>query len=218
MSIKLTIYYRQEVILVHRLKEFRTQKKISQQKLADYLNVSRSTVAMWETGGSEPDSDNLKKISDYFEVSIDALLGHDSNALTPPESTGGVWIPVVGKVAAGIPIFASEEILDYEEITKEMAANGEHFALQIKGDSMEPRIHAGDVVIVRRQSDCENGETAVVLVNGDEATVKRIKKSPEGIMLISNNPAYEPMFYSNKEIEELPVCIIGRVVELRGKF
>ena len=83
---------------------------------------------------------------------------------------------------------------------------------------MEPKISDGDVVIVRKQDDCENGEIAVVLVNGDEATVKRIKKGPEGLMLIPNNPAYEPMFYSNAEIESLPVSIIGKVVELRAKF
>ena len=200
---------------MNRIAELRKAINISQAKLGKIIGVAQNTICNWENGNREPDQNSLTKLAEFFNVSIDYLLGRLPDM---PESTGGVWIPVVGKVAAGIPIFASEEILDYEEITKEMAASGEHFALQIKGDSMEPRIHAGDVVIVRRQSDCDNGETAVVLVNGDEATVKRIKKSPEGIMLISNNPAYEPMFYSNREIEELPVCIIGRVVELRGKF
>ena len=99
-----------------------------------------------------------------------------------------------------------------------MASQGEHFALKIKGQSMEPRIFEDDVVIVKKQDDCDSGDIAVVLVNGNEATVKRIKKRPEGLMLIPNNPAYEPMFYSNEEIENLPVRIIGKVVELRGKF
>ena len=83
---------------------------------------------------------------------------------------------------------------------------------------MEPKISNGDVVIVRQQPDCDNGDIAVVLVNGDEATVKRIKKSPEGIMLIPNNTSYEPMFYSNDDVKKLPVRIIGKVVELRAKF
>lgn len=83
---------------------------------------------------------------------------------------------------------------------------------------MEPRIKDGDVVIIRKQNDCNSGDIAVVLVNGDEATVKRIKKRPEGIMLIPSNPAYEPMFYSNEDIEKLPVTIIGKVIELRAKF
>ena len=83
---------------------------------------------------------------------------------------------------------------------------------------MEPRIKTGDVVIVKQQSDCDNGDVAVVLVNGLDATVKRIKKSPEGIMLIPTNSAYEPMFYSNEDVKKLPVRIMGKVVELRAKF
>ena len=83
---------------------------------------------------------------------------------------------------------------------------------------MEPRIREGDVVIVRKQPDAETGDTAVVLVNGDSATVKKIKKMPDGIQLIPTNPAYDPMYYTAAEVETLPVRIIGRVVELRGKF
>ena len=84
---------------------------------------------------------------------------------------------------------------------------------------MEPRMMEGDVVIVRRQDDVDSGDVAIVLVNGDEATVKRVKKQEEGITLIATNTSvYEPHFYSNKEIAELPVRILGRVVELRGKM
>ena len=90
--------------------------------------------------------------------------------------------------------------------------------MRVKGSSMEPRIREGDVVIVRKQEDVNTGDTAVVLVNGDSATVKRIKKEPGGISLIPNNPAYDVKFYSNAEIITTPVTIIGRVVELRGKF
>ena len=99
-----------------------------------------------------------------------------------------------------------------------MAQSGDYFALRIRGDSMEPRMHEGDVVIVRKQDDAETGDVCVVMVNGDDATVKRIKKSPEGLFLIANNPAFEPMFFSNREIDELPVQVIGKVVELRAKF
>ena len=83
---------------------------------------------------------------------------------------------------------------------------------------MEPKISDGDVVIVRRQPDVDSGDIAVVLVNGNDATVKRIKKSPQGVTLIPSNPAYEPMYYSNEEIESLPVTILGKVVELRAKL
>ena len=162
----------------------------------------------------------MQALADYFGVSVDYLLGNESVSDGPPNPSrpGSKWIPVLGKVAAGTPIEAVEDILDYEEIDAQTASAGDHFALQIKGNSMEPKISNGDVVIVRQQEDCESGDIAVVLVNGDAATVKRIKKEPEGIMLIPSNPTYEPKFYSNEQIQTLPVTIIGKVVELRAKF
>lgn len=90
--------------------------------------------------------------------------------------------------------------------------------MQINGDSMEPKFSKGDVVIVRKQDDAESGDIVIAMVNGDDATCKRLKKYQEGIGLVSTNPAYEPMYFSNKEIEEKPVRIIGKVVELRAKF
>ena len=118
----------------------------------------------------------------------------------------------------GIPIDAVMDIEDYEEIPRQMAAAGEFFALRICGDSMEPKIENGDIVIVRRQPDCESDDIAIVLVNHDEATCKKIRKLPNGIMLISTNPKYDPMIFTNHDIEELPVTILGKVVELRAKF
>jgi repressor LexA len=129
-----------------------------------------------------------------------------------------VRIPVYGNVAAGIPIEAITDIEDYEEISQDMAAKGEYAALRIHGDSMEPRMTDGDVVIVRLQETIESGETAIVMVNGSDATCKKIMRTDEGIMLLSTNAKYSPMFYSNKQIEEIPVRIWGKVVELRAKF
>ena len=83
---------------------------------------------------------------------------------------------------------------------------------------MEPRMKEGDVVIVRQQDDAESGDIVIATVNGDEATCKRLMKYETGIALISTNPSYDPMLFSNKEIEEKPVRIIGKVVELRAKF
>lgn len=130
----------------------------------------------------------------------------------------GVRIPVLGRVVAGIPIEAIEEVIDWEEIPQRLAASGKFFALRVCGHSMEPRILEGDVVIVRQQEDVESGDIAIVMVNGDEATVKRVKKQEDGITLIATNTSvYEPHFYSNQEIRDLPVRILGKVVELRGK-
>ena len=199
-----------------RIKSLRTAKEMKQIDLAHRLNVRQTTISNWETGKTEPDTASLHAMANLFQVSIDYLLGNSENP--EPITTAGIKVPVLGDVAAGIPIEAVENIVDYEEIDQTMAASGEHFGLRLKGDSMEPRMREGDVVIVRKQEDVENGDVAVVLVNGDSATVKRIKKGPSGISLIPNNPAYDPMFYTNDEINSLPVRILGKVVELRAKF
>lgn len=205
---------------MNRIKELREMAGKQQKELAIDLGVSQPTVSDWESGRKVPSAKSTSKLADYFQVPIDYLLGRESVPDGPPAPSrpGCQWIPVLGRVAAGMPIEAVEDILDYEEIDAQTVASGDHFALQIKGQSMEPKISDGDVVIVRKQDDCDSGDIAVVLVNGDEATVKRIKKEPTGIMLIPSNPSYEPKFYSNDEIVNLPVKIVGKVIELRSKF
>lgn len=195
------------------LKKLRESKKLSQAKFAKEIGVSQSTVGMWESGKNKPEFSTLLKIADYFNVTTDILTG--TKAETAKKAT---QIPVLGHVQAGIPIDAVQDILDYEEITEEMAASGDYFALQVRGSSMEPRMREGDIVIIRQQADVENGDVAIVLVNGNDATIKKIGKSNEGIMLVPTNPAFEPIFYNNREIMELPVKILGKVVELRAKF
>lgn len=200
------------------LKKLRLNKKISQQKFADIIGVSRSTIAMWETGGSQPDNDNLNRIANYFNVTTDYLLGREEKTAPSSMRKKGIKIPVLGRVQAGIPVEAIEEILGYEEITEEMASQGEFFALKIRGDSMLPRMVEGDVIIVRKQSNVDSGDIAVVLVNGNDATVKKIRKTESGIELVPLNPSFDIKYYSNAEIENLPITIIGKAVELRGKF
>ena len=130
----------------------------------------------------------------------------------------GVVINVLGRVAAGIPIEAIEDVIDTEEITEELASTGEFFGLQIHGKSMEPRMKEGDIVIVRKQDDAESGDIVIAMVNGDEATCKKLIKHEQGISLVSFNSEFEPMYFTPIDIQEKPVKIIGRVVELRAKF
>lgn len=204
-----------------RIKELRLERKMTGDELGKVLGISKSTISLYEHNKSTPDDAIKKRICSYFNVSFDWLMGiTTTRAINAPKRTGkGVPIPVLGRVVAGIPLEAVEEILDYEEITPELAATGDFFALKIRGHSMEPRMLDGDVVIVRRQDDVDSGDVAIVLVNGNEATVKRIKKQENGITLIATNTCvYEPHFYSNKEIQSLPIQILGKVVELRGKL
>lgn len=199
-----------------RIKEARKSAGLTQLELAKKTELSRSYIGDIEKDRYNPSVSTLQLIATATNTPLEDLLPSTKTA----SPTGrGVRIPVLGRVVAGIPIEAVEEILDYEEITPELAASGDFFALKIRGHSMEPRMMEGDVVIVRRQDDVESGDVAIVLVNGNEATVKRVKKQEEGITLIATNTSvYEPHFYSNKEIAELPVRILGRVVELRGKM
>ena len=203
-----------------KLKELRQQKGMTQSELAKLLKMQRSTLGMYETGKREPNFEILNMFANFFNVDMNTLMDMNSTSNQNPSSpVRSIKIPVLGTVVAGIPLDAVENIIGWEEISPAMAATGEHFALRIKGTSMEPRICEGDIVVVRKQEDIESGDTAIVLINGGEATVKKVKKTVEGIMLIANNMAvYSPHFYSNKEIEELPVRIIGKVVELRGKL
>lgn len=200
------------------LKDLRKSFGLTQDELAKKLKLSRSTIGMYEKGAREPDFETLELIADFFNVDINYLLGRTAKTTVVPTSRRGVSIPVYGRVAAGIPLEMIEDIVDTEEIPEDMARTGTYFSLRIHGDSMEPRIKDGDNIIIRHQEDAESGEIVVASVNGSDATCKRLKKYKEGISLISTNPSYEPMFFTNKEIEEKPVRILGKVVELRAKF
>lgn len=198
------------------LKELREKRGISQAQLARNLGKSQSTVAMWERGTNTPNYDTLVELATYFEVSVDYLCG--VSTVKNPAKPQAIRIPVLGDVAAGIPIEAITDIVDYEDIDAETAKAGDFFGLRIKGGSMEPRMREGDVVIVRKQDTAESGETVVVLVNGDSATVKIIKYGPDGITLLPTNPSFDPIFYSATEVDSLPVRVIGKVIELRAKY
>lgn len=202
------------------IRYLRTINCISQEELATALGYkSYTTITKWESGVSEPTLKMATQIASFFKISVNDLcykrLSAPSTEITQKK---GKVIKVLGHVAAGIPIEAIEDIIDTEEITEELARTGSFFGLQIKGNSMEPRMCEGDVVIVRQQDDAESGDVVIALINGDDAVCKRLRKYKEGIALLSNNPSYEPMYFSNEEIEKKPVRIIGKVVELRGKF
>lgn len=202
------------LIFANNLQYYMKINKKKQSDLVQDLNFNKSTVSAWLTGKKYPRIDKIQDLADYFCIYKSDLTEEkvDQNV------SKSIKIPVLGKVIAGIPIEAIEEILDYEEIEMELAKTGEFFGLQIKGDSMEPRMQEGDVVIVRKQETADTGDIAIVLVNGDEATVKKIKILNNGIMLIPFNNKYDPWEYTSEQIEKMPVKIIGKVIELRAKF
>lgn len=188
----------------------------SQSEIAKSIKVSPQTMNTWCQSIALPRMGKIQLLADYFRIDKSDLLDEQAEKAVTPSR--GVKIPVLGRVAAGIPIEAIENIIDTEEIPEDMARRGEYFGLKIKGDSMMPEIHDGDTVIVRKQEDAESDEIVIATVNGDDATCKRLMKYEGGLSLLSFNPAYKPMTFTNKQIEELPIRIIGRVVEDRRKY
>ena len=197
----------------------REKAGISQTDFAKMIKVTKQTLYKYEQGIiTNIPSDKIEEIANALGVSPSYIMGWEETTEEPAPKRKGVAIPVLGHVAAGIPIEMIEDIIDTEEIPEDMAKHGEFFALKIKGDSMTPSINNSDVVIVRQQEDAENGDIVIATVNGNDAVCKRLKKYSDGLSLISLNPAYEPLYFNTSEIQGTPVKIIGKVVELRRKF
>lgn len=202
------------------LKGLRDKKGVYQKDVARYLGVDRTTYVKYETGASEPGNDMLVKLSEYFDVPVGYLLGAEGiDKNTAPFSYGEnavLRIPVYGSIPAGLPMEAIEDVLDYEEAPASWSLGGkEFFALKIKGDSMSPDYLCGDIVVFERAETCDTGDDCAVMVNGDDATFKRVERKETGVVLKPLNPEYETLFFSNDEIETKPVRILGIARELR---
>lgn len=207
-------------LTARRLQQAMRDINITAQDLSNKSGVAKASISQYVNGSHKPSNISSGKMASVLNVEPLWLMGFDVSMKPEPKSASSksITINVLGRVAAGIPIEAVENIIDTEEISLDMARTGEFFGLQIHGDSMEPRIYDGDVVIVRQQEDAESGEIVIALVNGSDATCKRLIKYANGISLMSLNSKYEPMMYTNEEVIEMPVKIIGKVVELRGKL
>lgn len=186
---------------------------IERREFAKAIGVPYSSLTDWINGRAYPRIDKIEKMARFFGIEKADLVEDRTRA-----SIGARRIPVFSRVAAGIPLEASGDVVDYEEIPEVMASSAEYFGLRVVGDSMEPKISSGDTLIVRRQETAEPGDIVVVLVNGSDACVKKYRPYADGIMLISSNPAYDPITYTKEEVEQLPVRIAGKVVELRARF
>lgn len=201
-----------------RLKFLRENRGLSQIQLASELGKSRSLICMYESGDRIPPYETQEQIADFFNVGLDYLMGRSDVYLTIGDKAQAHRIPVYGKVAAGIPLEMVEDIIDYEEIPAKWGDPSDFFCLQIQGDSMEPRILTGDVVVVKKQADADTGDTVIYSVNGEAASCKRLRKMEDGLMFIPLNNNYFPKIYRWDEVESLPVQILGKVIELRGKL
>ena len=193
----------------------------TQKEVAGAIGASPQTFNTWCQGIALPRMGKVQRLADYFGVPKSELID-EYKPFTAEDSTEHktkmVKIPIVGTVAAGVPISAIEDIQGYEEIPEQLARTGEFYALRIKGDSMSPDIRNGDVVIVRVQPVADNNDIVIASVNGDEATCKRLKRYETELCLVPINPDYETMRFTPQEVNTLPVSVLGKVIELRRKY
>lgn len=199
------------------LKKLRQDNNMTQDELAKKIDTSRSNIANYENGKNMPSVDILEKLSKLFDCTTDYLLGKSDNRNSDVPISK---IPVLGTVKAGYDWLAEENIVDYITLKENIPNVGEYYALRITGDSMLPLLAEGDLVIVHDQDDVESGQTAVVLINGEEATVKKVVKTNEGIELHAMNPYYPVKKFTFEDMQRIPVKIIGRVREakIKGAF
>ncbi len=212
-----------------RIRERRLAKGMTLLELANKIGVREATVQRYESGAIKNIKYNtLIKIAKALDCKPEYLMSWsdkpDVISNDSKHKKNSIRIPVYGNIAAGVPIEEIEDVEDWEDYEIKGNNGHDYIALRIKGDSMSPRICNGDVIIIRLQSTIENGELAAVRVNDGftdsvDATCKRVKYTDDGgIMLVSLNPEFPPMYYSRKDIIDKNVEIIGKVVELRGKL
>ena len=209
-----------------RFKELRKSRKLSQQELADFLGISKSSVNMYERGEREPGLETIENIADFFNVDMDYLLGKTTiaNQLLAPSDKYSAYgampikkqkIRLLGEIACGEPIFCDEDRESYVEADSDIRAD---FCLRAKGDSMTgARIMDGDIVFIREQPMVDDGEIAAVVVD-DEATLKRVYyyRDENKLVLQAENPKYRPLVYVNEELEN--IRILGKAVAFESKL
>ncbi len=197
------------------LKKLRIIKKMTQAQIADALEVSRSAISLYELDLREPDIRFLQRVSGYFDVSIDYLLGEKEDSTAILDGSQGervadlLLIPLVGKVPAGTPAIPIEDIEDYLPVPSSFAKKNQVvFALKIKGDSMiDTGINDGDIVLVRKQEVAENGQTVIARINGEDVTCKRFYS-------VNNKVTLEPANSKYRSLEPQNVEIIGVVFKV----
>ena len=184
------------------------------------VKVDKNHISQYINGKAEPRQDKLSILAMALDVDEAWLIGFDvpmkkTSDPPTPKSNGypTVRIPVLGDVAAGVPILAQQDIVGYEDIPADMAKTGEYFGLKIKGDSMEPKIHDNDIVIVKSMSDAENNDIVIAMIN-NEATCKRLHKYSNSVVLTAINSDYKPIEVTPDE----NIQILGKVVMSISKF
>lgn len=208
------------------LKKLRENKGLTTREVYELSKVSNSYLSLVENGHRRASAVVLKKLApvygvDYLDLYVKAgyadLAEYEKNEMLkkigaiPISDIDVINIPLLGTVKAGYDYLAQENIIDYISFKVDGNDKENYYALNVVGDSMTPLFNNGDTVIVHKQDDFENGDNCVVLINGEEATIKKVYKGNTGIELKAVNPYYPPRVFSKEDIKDLPVKIIGVV-------
>lgn len=191
-----------------RLRQAMFVKEVRQVDLVNRTGINKARISRWVNGENIPYGEGLKKLADALGVTVDWLLGKDETPIRPKLPTIHE-VNVIGRVAAGVPMEAQEDVIGSIVTDKEV------FALKVKGDSMSPRIMDGDIVLVHQQDFAEDGDVVIALVDG-EATCKVLKRNRNAVTLVPFNGAYTPFVYTGSDAEDLK--ILGKVVESRHEW
>ena len=215
-----------------RIKQLREELGYTQQELADKLKKAKSTIAMYENETRKPSLKVLKQLSNIFDCSVDYILGISEKREKDNESKLVInndhiyeallkitnrdnkrLLPVLGTVKAGYNYLAQENVIDYIDPSMNIADPENYFGLVVKGDSMAPLFDEGDYLIVHKlDGEFSTNDIGIVLINGDEATIKKVVKTDTGIELHAFNPYYPVKKFTYEEMEKLPVKVVGVVV------
>lgn len=193
------------------------------------LNLPYTTFAEWYNGNIYPRIDKIEMLANYFNIKKSDLIESKNSEQISNQlknigamyisNTNLVKVPILGTVKAGYDYMAQENWTGYVDVEKDIIKDGcEYFALRIVGDSMFPTLMEDDIVIIKKQDDFETGDIVVAIVNGDEATIKKGKKTDSSILLQPLNSAYEPLIFTYGEMKSIPVTIIGVVKQLKREF
>lgn len=214
-----------------KMTEYMLDRHWNQQEFADFLGVTRQDINGWLKGKHTPYINRLEYYADKMGVSVNWLLGKEINAtikVPAAESTASgiapkikstIRVPVLGRVPAGVPIEAIQDIIDWEDLDQlDYPSAHEYFGLLVVGDSMYPKYQDGDTIIVEKADDADSSKDVIAIVNGNDATLKRLVKYENGnIELKPVNPDYQSQLFTPEDIEKKPVQILGYVKELRRK-
>ena len=221
-----------------RIKQLREELGYTQQELADKLKKAKSTIAMYENETRKPSLKVLKQLSNIFGCSVDYILGISEKREKDNESELVInkdhiyeallkianrdnkrLLPVLGTVKAGYNYLAQENIIDYIDPSMNITDPENYFGLVVKGDSMSPLFDEGDYLIVHKNDgEFDSNDICIVLIDGEEATVKKVVKTNDGIELHACNPYYPVKKFNAEEIKNLPVNVIGTVIRLIRNF